>query len=175
MQVEVLRFQDVYGRSRGAHVDCSVGGPGPGGGRVRRGEDVVDAELDLGLRFALRTGLRSAAGGGSLRVQRAQGGLAVGSALLALRRLESRLPAVPEADLHIPPAAAAAEVAVLEQVEHGLAAGGESPEVALALLVALRPRDLQEGEHVLCSESKRGMGEQEWSRARRHLDEAAVE
>lgn len=155
MQVEMLRFQDVYGRSRVAHVDCSVGGPGPGERRVRRGEDVVDAELDLGLRFALRTGLRSAEAAGGTRplgVQRAEGGVAIGPALLGVRRPEGRLPAVPEADLHVSPAAAAAEVAVLEQVEHGLAAGGESPEVALPLLVALRPRDLQEGEHVLCSE-----------------------
>lgn len=152
MQVEVLRFQDVYGRSPGAHVDCSVGGPGPGEGRVRRGEDVVDAELDLGLWFALRTGPRSAARARPLGVQRAEGRVAVGPALLGLRRLEGRLPGVPEADLHIPPAAAAAEVAVLKQVEHGLAADGEGPEVALPLLVALRPRDLQEEEHALCSE-----------------------
>lgn len=152
MQVEVLRFQDVYGRSPGAHVDCSVGGPGPGKGRVRRGEDVVDAELDLGLWFALRTGPRSAARARPLGVQRAEGRVAVGPALLGLRRLEGRLPGVPEADLHIPPAAAAAEVAVLKQVEHGLAADGEGPEVALPLLVALRPRDLQEEEHALCSE-----------------------
>lgn len=133
-------------------MDCSVGGPDPGEGRVRCGEDVVDAELDLGLWLALWTGLRGAAGARPLGVQRAEGGAAVGLALLRLWRLEGRLSDVPEADLHIPPAAAAAEVAVLEQVEHGLAAGGERPEVALPLLVALRPRDLQEGEDVLCSE-----------------------
>lgn len=156
VQVQVLRFQDVYGRSSGANVDPGVGGPGPRKGRVRRGEDVVDAELDLGLWFALRAGLGgrgvSALGAWPVGVQGAEGGVAVGPALLDLRRMEGRLAGVPEADFHIPPAAAAAEVAVFEQVEHGFAAGGESPEVPLPLLVALRPRDLQEGEHVLCSE-----------------------
>lgn len=148
VQVEVLRFQDVYGWNCGARVDCTVGGPGPGEGRVRRGKDVVDAELNLGLWFAWQTGLRSSPGARSLRVQRAEGGVTVGPAMFGLRRLEGRLPGIPKADLYVPPAAAAAKVAIFKQVEHGLAAGGESPEVALALLVALCPRDLQVGEDV---------------------------
>ena len=55
---------------------------------------------------------------------------------------EGRFPGVPEAHLDVPTAAATPEVSVLKQVQHGLTARGEGPEVPLALFVTLRPWNL---------------------------------
>lgn len=140
VQVQMWVLQDVQGGRRGPR-----GGPEPGWGRTRGGQDVVDAELDLGLRLSIRGRVcwpRPVA------VQRADGG-GVGFGPLptavALQRAGGRLPGIPEADLHVPAAAAAPEVPVLKKVEHRFAAAGEGPVVPLPLFVALRTRNLRGG------------------------------
>lgn len=57
MQVQVLGLQDVSGGSRRACVVGAVGGSEPRQGGVWSGKDVVNAELDLRLGFALRVGV----------------------------------------------------------------------------------------------------------------------
>lgn len=148
MQVQVLRLQNVYGWPRWPYVNGAVGGSDARRGRIRRGKDVVNAELDLRFRFPLRGGVwdEGLAVPGArpqpLGVQRAEGGVrfeaaSCGPVLITLRRVEGGLPRVPETDFHIPPAPATPKVAVFKEVEHGFTAGGKSPEVPLSLLVAL--------------------------------------
>ena len=50
---------------------------------------------------------------------------------------EKRLARIPEAHLHVASTAPAAEVSVLKQVQHGLAARRETPVVPFPLLVPL--------------------------------------
>lgn len=133
VQVEVRRLQNR--RPGRAQANRAGTGPERGRRRVRSGQDVIDAELDLRLGF-LAAVLEWA---GPVRGQRAEGGVQLRS---PCRRVSPNLSRVPEADLGVPAAAAAPEVSVLEEVEHRLAAGGEGPEVPLPLLVPLRPRNL---------------------------------
>lgn len=136
-------------------MNGAVGGSDARRGRIRRGKDVVNAELDLRLGFPLRGGVwdEGLAVPGArpqprpLGVQRAEGGVGFGAAscgpvLITLRRVEGGLPCVPETDFHVPPAPATPKVAVFKEVEHGFTAGGKSPEVPLSLLVALCSGDL---------------------------------
>lgn len=129
-------------------MNGAVGGSDARRWRIWRGKDVVNAELDLRLRFALRGGVwdEGLAVPGArpwpLGFQRAEGGVgfraaSCGPVLITLRRVEGGLPCVPETDFHIPPAPATPKVAVFKEVEHGFTAGGKSPEVPLSLLVAL--------------------------------------
>lgn len=131
VQVQVLGLQDVHGRPHGPDVNGALGGSVPGRGRIRSGEDVVNAEFDLRLWFPVLGWVRDevvlpGAGPRPLGVQRADGGGGLGPAsrgrvpiAVAFRRVEERrLFGIPEADLHVPPAPAPPEVAVFKQVEH---------------------------------------------------------
>lgn len=150
----MLGLQHVnLGPYRGSYVYVTMRGPESRQGWVRGGQDVVDTELDFWFWFAL-TGVgdgvvllwtRSV----SVRVQRAEGGVRLwassrGALLVtvALHRLKGGLSGITEANFHVPSAPATPKVAVLKQVEHGLTAGGKSPVVSFAFLVALGPRNL---------------------------------
>lgn len=106
---------------------------------VRGGEDVVDAELYLRLRLVQRCWVqlaRSVTGGQwteGLGVSGSWGVRAGGSE--SVHRLT-------EAHLEVSAAPASAEVAVLKEVQHGLAACGKRPEIALPLLIAFSTRHL---------------------------------
>lgn len=129
-------------------MNSTVGGSDARRGWIWRGKDVVNAELDLRLRFPLRGGVwdEGLAVPGArprpLGVQRAEAEVGFGATscwpvLITLWRVEGGLPCVPEVDFHIPPAPATPKVAIFKEVEHGFTAGGKSPEVSLSLLVAL--------------------------------------
>ena len=153
----MLRLQHVYGGARGPDVNANARGSEPRQrGRGGRRQDVVDAELDLRLRFPPnRVGGRGVGVGPH---RGAECGVWSGRGRgwrRRWRRRWSELPAavglgsgegwfawVPEADLDVPAAAATPEVSVLKQVQHGLTARGEGPEVPLALFVTLRPWNL---------------------------------
>lgn len=89
MQVQVLGLQEVNGGPRGSCVGGAVGSE-PRYGRIWSRQDVVNAELDLRLRFPLE-GVGEGvvwlgAPPGPHRVQRAEGGVAV-----ALGGMQSRV------------------------------------------------------------------------------------
>lgn len=105
------------------------------------GEDVVYAELDtLVWPFPQGSG-----GVGRWLAAKRRGSLGVGGLWRPLGPLGTALtrPSRPFA-LGAAPPAPAPVVAILEEVEQGLAAAGERPVAALAFLVALGPRHLCE-------------------------------
>lgn len=94
----MLGLQDVQRRAAGSSVDGAVRGSEPGRGRIRSGKDVVNAELDLRLRFSWLVGVLEqavllGAQPQSVRVQRAEGGVGLRTASrravpIALQRME---------------------------------------------------------------------------------------
>lgn len=155
VQVQVLGLQNVYGRPRGPYVNGPVGGSEPRQGRIRGGQDVVNAKLDLWLRFPLLGGVGDevvllGARPWPLWVRRADGGVGFRAAgcryaliAVALQRVERDLSWITETDFHVPPAPATPEISIFKKVEHGFTAGGESPVVPFSFLVALCPRNLR--------------------------------
>lgn len=80
VQVQVLGLQNMYGQPRGPYVNRAVGGPEPRQRWIWSGQDVVNTELDLWLRFPLLAGIWDevvllGARPGPVRVQRAEGGV----------------------------------------------------------------------------------------------------
>lgn len=132
-------------------------GSDPRCGRVWGRQDVVNAELDLRLRFR-GEGVWHGAWPRPAGVQRAKVRVRLGRARAncsralfagALGRPGRSLSRVAEADFHVAPTPAPSEVSVFKEVKHGFASCGKSPKVSFSLLVALRPGNLRCDSEIL--------------------------
>lgn len=137
VQIQLLRLQVVDHSSCWAAVWGSKAWRGVWGG-----QDVVNAEFDLRFWFAERWVSMGDSVVRRFRAERIRVEWPSQRVLMNVRDPEAFC-WLPEAQLNVAAAPAAPKVAIFKQVQHGLAARGESPVISFPFLITLSAGNLE--------------------------------